>query len=72
MTGSMRTFVTDGQTDRLTDGAGYIRTRWASPNNRIQEFKMSVTGTFKVDAMLQQITEAVHKPGPREANELND
>ena len=24
MTGSMRTFVTDGQTDGLTDGAGYI------------------------------------------------
>ena len=25
--GSMRTFVTDGQTDRQTDGAGFIRTR---------------------------------------------
>ena len=28
--GSMRTFVTDGQTDGLTDGAGFIRTRGES------------------------------------------
>ena len=27
MMGSMRTFVTDGRTDGLTDGAGFIRTR---------------------------------------------
>ena len=27
MMGSMRTFVADGLTDGLTDGAGYIRTR---------------------------------------------
>ena len=33
MTGSMRTFVTDGRTDWRTDGAGFISTRWASPKN---------------------------------------
>ena len=31
MAGSMRTFVTDRQTDRQTDGARLLRTR-ASPN----------------------------------------
>ena len=30
MAGNMRTFVTDGQTDRQTDGAGFIRTRGES------------------------------------------
>ena len=42
MTGSMRTFVTDRRTDGRTDGAGFIRTRWASPNkNKNEENKIS-------------------------------
>ena len=32
MAGSMRTFVTDGQTDGRTDGADYIGPRWLRGN----------------------------------------
>ena len=32
---------------------------WEVHNGNIQEFQMNVTGTFRNDAMLRQITEAV-------------
>ena len=33
----MRTFGTDGQTDRLTDGAGFIGPRSAGPINSVEK-----------------------------------
>ena len=37
----MRTFVTDRQTDRLTDGAGYI-----GPEERVQKAAYKTTGQY--------------------------
>ena len=41
-------------------------------NGELQEFQMSVTGTFKNDAMLRQITEAVQIERTETGTLMND